>query len=164
MTSGPQHKARSIQPLKPSWIGFRRRRSRTCGNATATCSGPNRQKRSVRTCFGEALPIGSRKRPMAASQRIPDGSSISWSRPLRRSPTVAWIYPGGSSRAPNWCGPGIGGPIGSWSSRRDLPTTERPSPACQRSPPSSPGPNGMVPGSLASDRPDPVMEVIAMPG
>ena len=87
---------------------------RICASATASCSGPNRPRRSVRTCFGAASRTGFRRRPMAASPPRPGACSISWSRPRRPNPTAGWNCPGGSSRAPNWSGPGRAGPIGSW--------------------------------------------------
>ncbi len=59
-----------IQRSRPSWIGCRRRRSRICANDTASCSGPNRQKRSARTCSGAASRIGFRRRPMAVCSRL----------------------------------------------------------------------------------------------
>ena len=45
---------------------------------TASCSGPSRQRRSVRTCCGGASPTGSRRRPMAASLAQRGACSTSW--------------------------------------------------------------------------------------
>ena len=70
------NKTKPIQRSRPNWIGWRPCRSPSCAPDIAKCFGPNRRKRSVRTCSGAASLTGFRRRPTAASPARRNACSI----------------------------------------------------------------------------------------
>ena len=117
MTSGPQHKATvdlaveaELGRLPTTPIADLRKRYRELFRTEPPKAfGPDLLRRSIAHRIQEKAYGGL----PATTRRLLDQLV----KAAAASPTAAWNYPGGSSRAPNWCGPGIGGPIGSWCSR-----------------------------------------------
>ena len=150
-----------IQQSRPSWIGCRPPPSRSAEALSRAVSG--RTAQGIRSGpaptqhrashSGEGLRRPSRRDP-AAARSVGEGRLGQTRRPAGIAPAdQAGLRTGADLESADLPG------HGHW--RMALPMTARPLPACPRSPPRSPAPNGTDPGSLACDPPAPWMEATA---